>query len=287
MNNDSRPDEVFEIEPPNSGGLFAHLPWWLILSIAFVVTEMTAHPAVGVSVLCLKFGWNDFRTSFWLRRCDPIPRRREVCSLFYFASGMWRVCLWSFGLMFVAIMFLVATEGGAARQARGPNAGPEMPPEVMACVGMWIMSFVAATLLTILSVVSAWYRRVKVWISGSISDSRRQNEWPPRPSIRRRPGENRLMLMLVGSGAGLFVVLFLIGIMLLFSGIDGMQRQAQNGNNQGAAVLFVGVVGVGMPIVSAFLILIVGERILRRIAASSPTECWPGEELIADTDPSG
>lgn len=280
MNDDSRLDDVLEIELLDSGGLFSHLPWWLILAVAFVVTELTAHPAIGVSVLCLKFGWNDFRTSFWLRR-DSIPRRREVCSLFYFASGMWRVCLWSFGLMFAAIMLLVATEGGPVRQARAPNAGPEMPPEVMACVGMWMMSFVAATLITILSVVLAWHRRVKVWISGGISDSRRQNQWPPRPRPRFRPESNLLKWWLIGSGAGLFVGLFLFGILLLFSGLDAMNLQARNGNNQGGgAAVFGGLVGGGLPIISAILILVIGGRVLDRIGARSPAECWPSDESI-------
>ena len=99
---------MFEIEPAESGGLLAHLPWWLILAIAFAVTELTAHPAIGVSVLCLKFGWNDFRTGLWLRHRDPFPHRGAVSFWFYLASGLWRVCLWSFALMFAAIFFLVA-----------------------------------------------------------------------------------------------------------------------------------------------------------------------------------
>lgn len=287
MNADSRPDEVFAIEPIDSGGLFAHLPWWLILTVAFLVTEMTKHPAIGVSVLCLKFGWNDFRTSFWLRRRDPIPRRREVCSLFYFASGIWRVCLWSFALMFGAIIFLVVIEEGPVRRARAPNAGPAMPPEVSACMVMWIMSFVVATLGTILSVLLAWFYRVNVWISGSISESRRQNEWPPRPRPRLPAESNLLKWSLIGSGAALFVVLFLIGIVFLFSGMDAMNGRAWNGNNQGAAAIFSMLVGGGILICSTILILVIGSRVLDRIGAKSPTECWPEQtEAIVET-PSG
>ena len=121
MNDDPHANEVFEIEPTGSGGLFARLPWWLILAVACVVTELTAHPAIGVSVLCLKFGWDDFRTSAWLRHRDPNRQRGEVCSWFYLASGLWRVFLWSFALMLVAIMYLIATE---PPQARRPNGDP-------------------------------------------------------------------------------------------------------------------------------------------------------------------
>jgi len=287
VNDDAHPDEVFEIEPTDSGSVFAHLPWWLILTVAVVVTELTAHPAVGVSVLCLKFGWNDFRTSIWLRRRDLIPRRRDVCSLFYFASGMWRVCLWSFGLMFVAIMFVVAVEGRGVPPPKGPDPGRVMQPEVLACMGMWMMSFVAATLITILSVVLAWYRNVKVWISGSISDSRRRDEWPPRSRSRLSPESNLLKWWLIGSGAGLFVALFLFGMILLFSGLEAMNRQVRNGNNQGAAAVFGGLVGGGLPIISAVLILAIGGRIFERIGAQSATECWPDEGVLAASNPSG
>ena len=129
MNDDAQSDEVFEIEQSGDSGVLAHLPWWLILTVAFVVTELTAHPAIGVGVLCLKFGWDDFRTALWLRRRDPNRRRGAVCSWFYLSSGLWRVFLWSFALMLVAILFLMATE---PPQARGPNL------EARAIGGEWV-----------------------------------------------------------------------------------------------------------------------------------------------------
>src|SRR5262245_56584508 len=110
MSAQPRPDEVFEIEPRESGGLLVRMPWWFIAGVAFLVAEFTAHPAIGVIVLCLKFGWNDFLTALWLRRRDPDRERGATCSWFYCASGLWRVCVWSFALLFVILILILCTE---------------------------------------------------------------------------------------------------------------------------------------------------------------------------------
>ena len=282
MNDDAQSDEVFEIEPSGDSGVLAHLPWWLILTVAFVVTELTAHPAIGVGVLCLKFGWDDFRTALWLRRRDPNRRRGAVCSWFYLSSGLWRVFLWSFALMLVAIMFLVATE---PPQARGPNRDPVTPPEVMTCLCMCLASFAVATMFTVLSVGFAWRRRIKVWISGTISRSRRLNEWPPRPVPGLFAPSNLLKGWLIGAGAGLFVFLFVAGIVLILVGVKAMLPR-QIGNNQTTVVLVAVIIGVGIPLLTAIFILVIRGHILRRIEAISPADCWPADELIPDSDPS-
>lgn len=286
MTDAPRPDEVFEIEPSDSGGVLAHLPWWLILTIAVVVTELTAHPSIGVIVLCFKFGWNDFRTALWLRRRDPNRRRGAVCSWFYLSSGLWRVCLWSFALMFVATVFFVATDPPQARPANRPKVDPDLPPEMVICMVMWMGSFGVATLLTLLSVCLAWRQPVKVWISRSVSDSRRLNQWPPRLVPRPRPERNLLNSWLVGSGAGLFVLLFLIGLAVLMASFDAAKRLGPAGNHQWIDVGFGVIVGVFVPIGSAFLILVFGDLIFKRIGARSPTECWPANEPITELVPS-
>ena len=282
MNDDAQSDEVFEIEPSGDSGVLAHLPWWLILTVAFVVTELTAHPAIGVGVLCLKFGWDDFRTALWLRRRDPNRRRGAVCSWFYLSSGLWRVFLWSFSLMLVAIMFLMATE---PPQARGPNRDLVMPPEVITCLCMCLASFAVATIFTVLSVGFAWRRRIKVWISGTISRSRRLNEWPPRPIPGLLAPSNLLKGWLIGTGAGLFVFLFVAGIALILVGVKAMLPR-QIGNNQKSVVLVAVMIGVGIPLLTAIFILVIRGHILRRIEATSPADCWPADELIPDSDPS-
>ena len=283
VNDDSRTDEVFEIEPSDSGGLFAHLPWWLILTVAFVVTELTAHPAIGVGVLCLKFGWNDFRTALWLRRHDPDRRRGAVCSWFYLSSGLWRVFLWSFALILIAIPVLAATEPPQVRAARRLNAGPPLAPEIMTCLVMCLASYAAATMLTLLAVFLAWRSRIKVWISGTISESRRLNKWPPRPIPGRLAPSNLLKAWLIGTGAGLFLFLFVAGIALVLVGVK-LLLPMQIGNNQKSAVLVAVVVGVGVILLTTMIILLIRGDIFSRIGATRPAECWPADEPIPESD---
>ena len=184
--------------------------------------------------------------------------------------------------MLVAIVFLMATE---PPQARGPNRDPETPPEVITCLCMCLASFAVATMFTVLSVGFAWRRRIKVWISGTISRSRRLNEWPPRPIPGLFAPSNLLKGWLIGAGAGLFVFLFVAGIVLILVGVKAMLPR-QIGNNQMTVVLVAVIIGVGIPLLTAIFILVIRGHILRRIEAISPADCWPADELIPDSDPS-
>ncbi len=273
------------MESSDSGGLFAHLPWWLILTVAFVVTELTAHPAIGVGVLCLKFGWDDFRTALWLQRRDPNRRRGAVCSWFYLSSGLWRVFLWSFALILIAIPVLAVTEAPQVRAARRLNAGPPLAPEMITCLVMCLASYAAATMLTLLAVLFAWRSRIKVWISGAIWKSRRLNEWPPRPLPGRLAPSNLLKAWLIGTGAGLFLFLFLPGMALVLVGVKVMLPR-QIGNNQKSAVLVAVVAGMGITLLTTAILLVIRGDILNRIGATSPAECWPADEPILESDPS-
>ena len=281
MTDEPRPGDVFEIDPSESEGLLTCLPWWLILTIAFVVTELTAHPAIGASVLCLKFGWDDFRTAAWLRSRDPNQERGTACMWFYFASGTWRVFLWSFALIVVACLFLKATQ---PPQVRDPNGNLSVPPEIITCLCMCLASFAVATVLTLIAAGSAWKRQVKVWISGPISQSRRLNEWPPRPIPGKLAPTNLLKSWLIGTGAGFFLMLFVSGSAVSLAIVKVMLPGV--GNNQKSAVLSAVVVGVGLLLIAAMFILLSNDRIFSRIEANSPADCWPDEAADMASDPS-
>lgn len=59
---------------------------------------------------------------------------------------------------------------------------------------------------------------------------------------------------------------------------DAAKPLGPAGNNQWADVVFGVIVGVFVPIGSAFLILVFGGMTFKRIGAGSPTECWPANE---------
>lgn len=274
---------MFETEPSDSGGRFANLPWWLILTVAFVVTELTTHPAIGVSVLCLKFGWDDFRTSAWLRSRDPNRKRGAVCSWFYVASGTWRVFIWSTGLMCAACILLMATQ---PPQVWGPKANAMPPPEVIACIYICLASFAVATIITLFATRFASRHQVKVWISGEVSQSRRLNEWPPQPRPGRMTPANLLKSWLLASGGGLFLLLMGCGITFMLVTVQVMFPGGA-GNKQLFIELFAVVNSVAVLLIMVILILIVRWRILPQIEASSPADCWPVAALDSAADTSG
>lgn len=278
MNDDVRAGEVFEIEPADSGGMLAHLPWWLILTVAVVVTELTAHPSVGVTVLCMKFGWSDFRTALWLRRRDPNHGRGAVCSWFYFSSGVWRVCAWSFALMFITVMFGAAI-GILQQPGRGaPQNGNALPPiEMMTCMIVWLVSAAIATILTVIAGIKAWRHRTKVWISGSIAESRKRNEWPPRPVHHGRPSINVMPVLRLPTGVLMFFALFLIAFVpfVVFVAPPNGPPPVRNG---GVAIILWLIVSF----MAALTIVVLSSGTYQCLVAVSPYECWPDHDVDVD-----
>lgn len=84
----------------------------------------------------------------------------------------------------------------------------------------------------------------------------------------------------------MFALLFIIGIAVLMATFDAAIPRGPAGNNQWADVVFGVVVGVFVPIGSAFLILVFDGLTFKRIGARSPTECWPPDEPITKLVPS-
>src|SRR5262245_45921808 len=85
-----------------------------LLALAWLVYEATAQPALGAVLACLKFGWDDWRTSIWLWRTDPNRGRARACLWAYFAAGLWRAAI-------VGTIFMFALGFFIDRKARGAN----------------------------------------------------------------------------------------------------------------------------------------------------------------------
>lgn len=265
MTDEPRPGDVFEIEPSQSEGLLKRLPWWLIGSLAALVAELTAHPSIGVVVLCLKFGWNDFQTALWLRRRDPIPLRGRICSWFYGASSLWRICISGFALMFVLAVILGISE---ARQAPvGGRPQVAVPPmELITSMIVWMTSAMAAALVTTLALVLSRKSPSKIWISPVDPGSRQRNEWPPQIRMRFRPPMNVLKWWLILTTIAVSVPLAITGLMMLAGGF-GAGNPPRN-PNIGLLVCTVVLAIVPLAVTSTCAI------IESRLAATSPFECW-------------
>ena len=241
MNENVRPGDIFEIEPSSSGRHW-HIPWWLLLAVAIFVTELTAHPAIGVTVFCLKFGLNDWRTAAWLCRTDPRPRRSHTIWWFLVGSGFLKIFLMSsIAFPVLAGWWAVMTQQVVKHEVR-----------VAMTIGLggMLLSFV----INHIGLVLASRRRVRVWLNGNLHRYREGNVWPV---LLSRP--NRLRDILNGSALPAILAFTMGTIFLLVFTMQKMLRPAMT-----SAVVVV---------VSSLILL--GHAIsVKRIVARTSEECW-------------
>ena len=88
LDDDDSGDDIFRIDEPERPVWFAvGDAWsWLFPVLGLCAFEWFANPGVSVAVACLKFGYADFRTAWWLRG-DRLAGRGDVHAPFYFARG--------------------------------------------------------------------------------------------------------------------------------------------------------------------------------------------------------
>lgn len=218
--------------------------WFFVMAIAFVLFELGAPPALVAVAVCSKFGTGDVLNAFWLRRTDPVRRRGKVCFWFCISQGLWKTSMVALAAM---VLFILVTTMLAARPA-GPPAG------FVGTALTFLFAFILASLTTVLGAILARVAGVMVWIDGTLSDSRRNNEFPPRQGV-----ENRVRWLLAG-GLILPVVVFL----MLAIAVAG----AQPGALQNAFGLLVGLFLLPMGIIAGGLI------VARAVVASTWRECW-------------
>lgn len=232
---------MFEIEP-TSDGRHWHIPWWLLLAIALFVAEMTAHPAIGVVVFCLKFGLNDWRTAAWLCRVDPQPRRSHSIWWFLVGSGFLKIFLMS------SIAFPVLA--GIWRAITNQRVKGEVLVAMTIGLGGMLLSF----LVNHVGLYFASRRRVRIWLNGQLHQHRDGNVWPVRMT-----GPNRLRDVLNGSALPAILAFILGNLCLLIFGVRQAIRPA---------------ITSGIVALVASLILLGHGLSVKRVVARSPDECW-------------
>src|SRR5689334_12043375 len=90
------------------------LVWATMLLLGWVLFELTAEEGVSSLVACSKFGWNDWLTSRWLWKMDPIRPRAWARAWFYCASGMWKVGVAATVGIWLLMIIAVVPIGNAA-----------------------------------------------------------------------------------------------------------------------------------------------------------------------------
>lgn len=146
--------------------LWDSLSWGALLALGWLIYEVTARPVFGIAVVCLKFGWEDFRTARWLLQTDPWRGRGRTCFLLYTATGLWKATAAAF--VFTGSLLAVSAMLGGRL------------PRVL--VGLGLTAAIGITLLAIIPLLGALCARhygVKVWIDATVHVSRRHQVWPP------------------------------------------------------------------------------------------------------------
>lgn len=175
--------------------------WGAMLTLGWLIYEITARPSCGVVVACAKFGWNDFLTAHWLLRTDPDQPRGRTCFWFYLANGLWKITIAAFLATGLLLILMVALN--------------DNPPHMLIGVGM--TAALGVTLLAVIPLIgvfNARWHNVRVWVDATVHESRQAGEWPPRPS-----GINATMGLLFPS---LMVPIMLTALLTLHLGVVPM-----------------------------------------------------------------
>jgi hypothetical protein len=251
----------------DNDGLEAPVPRWHgaitwagLAAAGLILYELTNQPAVGVATLCLKFGWEDFKTAFWLRRVDPNRARGRAC---------WWMCV-AWGSLKVVGMALImgpVVEFGAGVWQHFGNAGGH-DRLVRAVTGAGYTLAVGMGLFSLATIRVIWLatgHRLRLWLHPSINRARRYESWPPydfdgvwSPNDAAQLQENRLCIPWAVST--LVVVFASELIPQLIPGLKAAKWVP-------AALL--------LPIIFASI------KLCGPITARNPGECWRPDEVTA------
>jgi hypothetical protein len=254
-------DEVFTIEDerrPDSidesdGGIAQHWDSFLLFSVAWLLFEWFAEPALSIVVCAIKFGWKDFANAFWLWRKDPNPARARAVAAFNIAAGFWRITVGTLALIIAAILIngvIVGAQRGPFRPEDGMLAGITFL--------IITLCFLLSSVTTYVAMILSWWGKLRVWLDPTVKYSRKRKEWPPDPT-----GTNQLSRVITTS-------LILLALTIIIGSVVIIAAMGRRGQHPGPLV-FVPMIAI---VISALLILGGRERILNSLAADSPQECW-------------
>ncbi len=258
--------EPFEDDPESSQPALwrRSINWSFILFLGWLIYELTTSPALAVVTVCLKFGWNDFKTAFWLWRRDPVRARARACSLFYLAWGLWKTAVTAVMPMFLIPIVMMP-------QGAGQKGG--LPPMAfIAAVILMEGGFLFSAVTTFLAVVIALKSRTKVWLHEEIHRDQAHKIWPPIHVLYS--AKNSLSRPLTAALFVLCIPFIVVGVIFADNMLPNQQQpgKGQALRDGDAAILAIILVSlVAFPIA----VLKLSAWLQRRIGAQTAAECWP------------
>jgi|GEM_PF-981584 len=230
------------------GGLMG---WLVALVVAGLVYGGTADPSLGVAAACVRAGWNELWSGWWLYRSDPLRRRAQACFWFYLASSLWKI--WAFAV--TAMMVCVAL--------RPPQVFP-VPREFVVAATTMAIALGLTVLAGCIAIPFGLRCRVKVWVEPRIG-GKCAGDFSQVPYIawHLRGGNYGVLLVVALSLVLPAIVLSLIGLCVVLPLENGQQM------NMLASLAMAGLLWLPILTIPAMA------WVLRRIRATHPAECWP------------
>lgn len=253
-------DTVTERPPPRQGS-FLTLP--VLFVIGWIIYEVTHQPAIAAMAMCLKFGWEDFRTAKWLLFTDPESGRGRACCWLYVASGLWQVAVIGVAMVMLTVVLSMALEVGGQQQG-----APGDLLKLLLGAGFTIMfGFTFSTIATYVALLYSWKHRVRPWLSSSVHIARRRDEWPPLYGHR-----NRAIIPVIST---LLITCFVLApfcLITLFSILSGVLP--------GKLVASLAMLGSLCCIFFLLPASVIGLQNLRnrRFFAEHPADCWGDDQ---------
>lgn len=257
---------TFEVEPPagsRSATNIDRLLWPMLLMFAWLAFELTTNATLSLVLACMKFGWNDWQTAWWLWKSDTQRTRARACTAFYLASGIWKTAV---------VPLLVAGIISIIWALYSPNAMRPNHPGTIQLQNALLVGGCAITLLiclvavaTVLSLIARW----RIWVHHDLHLSRRQDQWPPKfyPGTSSRDNHARLIVMTS------FIALVLIGPIFTLAVFSRVAIPQALQPLLSLAVVF------GYPIFTVMTL----SYLRHAVFAESPWECWPESIRQLDT----
>ncbi len=213
--------------------------WAWLAATAWLIFELTSNPFLGLGLLCLRFGRNDFRSALHAGR-DPHRQRGAAVTHFLLASSLFRIAL--AGILLSPVVYVLEFTFGI-------QIGPEN-----AVVGLclFVLGIVLGLFFSFKGLETAAKNRLRLWIDGRLFQ---QNDLRQVLSYGRR---NRMIVIILATGVSFslcmgFVIYATIG-------------RGQNLFDPRSLVFWSLVFLVAWP----GLLLIYCQRIIAR----RPEECW-------------
>ena len=204
---DGSGDDIFRIDEPERPSWFS---WgdawsWLFPVLGLCVFEWFANPGVSVAVACLKFGYADFRTAWWLRG-DRFAGRGAAHAPFYISRGFFVSALCSaIGSVLVGLFERAIIKNNPF----GVFEALSLSTMLVTVLGVFLGAIAAG--LGFKRVVE---QRQNIWMDSTIHQARRERRWTSVCQGRRNEFPRFCigilivsLLWLTGAAVG-FVILF-------------------------------------------------------------------------------